>query len=230
MSTLFIGIGHKKQQGKDAFATMLDGKLTALGVSCEVTHFADPLKAFARSTLGLTASQCHGNDIQKNSMTRVTRWDLGFPGSFKDLEYLTAREVLQHLGVQMRKLLPGIWAKAPFKSEYYKQFDVVLVPDLRFPDEAALCNQTIKIIRPGWELTDEHESENALNDYRKWDSVIVNDGTLDHLDTLAEGLAQEIKDKRTVNDVADTTCIRHAMAGPLFTDWHTYLPDTKEEK
>lgn len=59
-----------------------------------------------------------------------------------------------------------------------------LVTDIRFPNEVKAIKDRegiiIRIERPGTETSD-HYSETALDNYKDWDEVIVNDGTMDDL-------------------------------------------------
>lgn len=183
---IFIGIGHKKQRGKDTFAGFLMTALERYGVGRAVkVSFADPLKRLAMAVFGLTYEQCYGTDEQKNSQTQITCCDAD--AHCRTTHYwLTARQVLQHLGVAMRKAWPGIWSRAPMRRAYDPAEVFVLISDTRFPDDADNIKEAggflIRVDRADAPDTDGHSSEQALNDYSKWNMVINNDHDLEHLE------------------------------------------------
>ena len=67
---------------------------------------------------------------------------------------------------------------------YPEQRDWVIT-DVRFPDEAQAIKDwggvLWRVDRPGLVGGDGHASETAMDDYRGWDEVIVNDGTIAEL-------------------------------------------------
>lgn len=212
----FIGIGHKKQHGKDTFASYLEAHLrTHTHRNCEIVSYADPLKRLAMATYGLTHAQCHGPDVVKDSPTEVLAstfkscWDWGD-------KKLTARQVLQHLGGTMRMAVPHILSDAPFRTEYEQGVDYVLLPDTRFEDEALNVQIrggiNIRMWRPDVE-SDGHESETALDAWHGWDCTVVNDGSLDQLDQTAWYVAKYIRDGSLMGD---DELIVHAQAGPVY--------------
>lgn len=204
MPPLFIGVGYKKQSGKDTFANFLADALDCDTVErVMVVHFADPLKQLAMNCFGLTKQQCFGSEEAKNSLTEVRLSDLGFvrdDGSHlvTDPHPLTARQVLQLLGTdKLRKAVPGIWAKAPIRRKYPEKIMYVVIPDVRFPDEAEAIAEAggvlIRVDRPGLKSTDKHASETSMDGYTAWDHVITNDGTFQDLNDAALLLADKIK-------------------------------------
>lgn len=193
---LFVGIGHKKQHGKDTLAAMLRARLALRDIVSEVTWFAKPLKDLAIATYGLTHEQCWGSDEDKNTLTSVTWSDLGFLPSGHG-GFLSARRVLQSLGVQMRERFPGIWANAPFKKSWASDTQVVVIPDTRFEDEALNFKEhggiVVRVTRDRMPV-DNHPSETALDTFDGWDFDIQN--RTDKLALHAEAceLAEHIRD------------------------------------
>lgn len=177
MANRLIGIGNRKQQGKDTLAKLLmefdDFKIRA---------FAQSLKNFAVDTFGLSYSQAHGTNEQKNTMTRISTYDLGLDLDPDRRDLLTARQVLQQLGVRMREMFPQIWVNAPFRARGPNE--ATLLTDLRFPDEFDRLVQeggtTVRVTRPDHDLGDLHESETALDDIA-FDIEVVNDGDMSDL-------------------------------------------------
>ena len=164
--TVVIPVSAKNtgaQSGKDTFAGIFEGQMTALGKKVWITHHADLLKQMAK-------------DIYK--------WN-----GQKD-EY--GRGLLQYLGTdKVRKMRPDYWVEHILGQldVIDGDIDYVVIPDSRFPNEidaykaAGYKTINIDVERPGYDngLTEEqrnHPSEIALRNYQS-DVTIVNDGTLD---------------------------------------------------
>lgn len=182
---IILGLGHKKQQGKDTLADELTEALRSSDPLCR--PFAVPLKMLAMQAFGLTYDQCYGTDKKKNEKTLVTESTLGISG---ETMLLTAREVLQKLGIKMREQFPGIWKRAPFRVARQERSGALIIPDVRFEDEAYSTQERggllIRVIRPGHELWDTNESETALDGFRNWDITWINDGELVDVADVAE--------------------------------------------
>lgn len=192
----FVGIGHKKQRGKDTFAALLrlylqelrsataadpEAEADAIRDYAGILPFALPLKLLAQLVYGLTEEQCFTEE-GKNSQTNVTHGMLG--GAVGADEPMTAREVLQILGVTLREALPGIWANAPFLLNYEDQVRFVIIPDVRFPDEAQRIKDSggilIRVDRDTG-VEDSHESETALDGFDDWDLIVDNNRGIEDL-------------------------------------------------
>ena len=102
---------------------------------------------------------------------------------FDWLDGMTGREFLQKLGTAVRnEVHPEFWTRALFIKEGNNQN--LIIPDVRFPNEAQIVKDhggiLIRIERPGAGAGN-HISETALDDYKGWDIVIDNVGTLEDL-------------------------------------------------
>ena len=145
--------------------------------------FADTLKEFCVNALGLTREQCYGTDADKDTMTTL-RWDT-LPLSIRQrhtplppggaapgtLVYgpMTAREVMQVFGTDiMRAWYPKIWVNACIRKAQAFDGPLVLITDVRFPDEVAAAQgaggKVIRLLRAPYRQRDQHESEIALDD------------------------------------------------------------------
>lgn len=95
------------------------------------------------------------------------------------------RFILQYFGTEIGRDMLGqnFWVNATF--QYYNKDDHFIVPDMRFSNELEAIKSRggllIRIERPGLDLLDQHPSETSLNEYKDWNEVIVNDGTLEDL-------------------------------------------------
>lgn len=101
-------------------------------------------------------------------------------------EVLTPRLVLQLLGTEGGRdvIHPNIWVNATLGN--LKEDEKVIVTDVRFPNEVLGIKQrkgiVVRVVRPSKVSTSTHPSETSLNDFKDWDYVIINDGTLEDLE------------------------------------------------
>ena len=99
-------------------------------------------------------------------------------------EITEIRELLQRLGTEAgRKILgDNIWIDTAFRRA---TSDRIAVSDCRFPNEAeavkAMGGYVFRVERPGITAVNAHVSERALDDFKSFDGVINNDGTLGEL-------------------------------------------------
>jgi uncharacterized protein YihD (DUF1040 family) len=85
----------------------------------------------------------------------------------------------------------GIWVRETFGEDYWIQraqaeidsldADVVVIDDVRFPNEAEWVDVCVGVERPGIGLDDDHVSETSMaeNWGRMVDDILVNDSTVD---------------------------------------------------
>ena len=164
---ILIGISGKKRSGKDTLATAIKVHTTLL---IHKIAFADALKKEVAAALGITVQELE-----------------------RDKDFY--RPILQWWGTDYRRKKFGedYWtiqfAKAFLKSEA----DMVIAPDVRFPNEAGLIRQSggilIRVEREGLP-TDVHESETALDRY-KFDYTF-NNTTVDSCNQFARVLLSRI--------------------------------------
>jgi phosphomevalonate kinase len=157
-----IGISGKKKSGKDTVASLLAANLPK--GSAIRYHFADALKREVAIMYGVTVD---------------------FIESHKD----AFRLILQGHGTDYKRNLYGhdYWVRKV--EEALPQFErsgfkVLLIPDVRFFDEAEWVRKqggsVIRVTKMYDDTTDKHPSEIELDDY-KFDKVIENNGTLKDL-------------------------------------------------
>ena len=180
---MIVGIAGKAQAGKDTVARMInflraypnatwysywDSDLP-FEFEDDIVHFADLLKYVAERMLSVpvyTMQSMKGKSMK-----------------FDWLDGMTGREFLQKLGTAVRnEVHPDFWTRALFIKE--KNNPNIIIPDIRFPNEAKIVKDhggiLIRIERPGAGAGN-HISETALDDYKGWDIVIDNVGTLEDL-------------------------------------------------
>ena len=171
-----IMISGKSASGKDTFARLLKEDLEKNNKRVLTIHFGDPVKWFAKEYFN---------------------WD-----GNKDSN---GRELLQRIGTTMlRGSYPTYWAEmiAKFIHATENEWDVVLIPDLRFENEfETVCEYNenvlaIRIVREhedgtpyynpnmrNYQLT--HISECELDNF-PFEYIIINRGTIDDLQDSAD--------------------------------------------
>lgn len=167
-----ILVSGKAQSGKDFTATVMKEYLESKCKSVLVIHFADLLKWECKNFFG---------------------WD-----GKKDAK---GRELLQYVGTDVvRKRNPDYWVRFvnDFLEMFNYQWDYVIIPDVRFPNEVeglsdSFDKVSIRIERPEFdnELGDaqQHTSETALDNY-EFEHTLVNDGTDKFLEAIKKFLSK----------------------------------------
>jgi len=164
---MIIGLTGKKQSGKTTAATYLRNNY-----GFEEVTFAAPLKKMAAIMLDVDASYFEGTEAQKT--TKIPYWNI------------TGREFLQCVGTELfRNELPlhlpqleGFWIKRLEKTLCDASPDsLILVSDVRFPDEAALIKKfggiIIGIVSASFP-TQEPDAHASENQDIKCDRIIKN--------------------------------------------------------
>lgn len=170
-----ICISGKARHGKDTVAEIVRNLLIERGQRVGIVHYADLLKYFCKTYFGWD-----GNKDEKG------------------------RSILQHVGTDVvRKKEPDYWVDflINFLHLFEDEWDYVLVPDCRFPNEVdGFVNEFLfshwRVQRPNFDnqLTEEqkqHPSETALD--KHWlDELIINDGTIEELTNKLSSLVDEM--------------------------------------
>lgn len=188
---LIVGIGHRKRTGKDLFASLLRDALSDCGMSAEKRSFAGPLKAMAFHLwgwAGLNLGEYY--DCPDNAQMR----EVPLPALGK-----TPRQIWIEFGIKMREIYQDTWLNLTLKSP--TQSNVLIIPDVRFPNEAEAILKSggilIKMERKTGAQTD--AADDALANWTQWPLTIHNNSGVEHLRKLAAHLAQSIR-KATGNE------------------------------
>lgn len=216
MTINLIGLHGKAQSGKDTAYGLLSKRIERVARDA----FADRLKHSAvrnfkpESTVGEAYYFCEW--LKEGGVVRVFRnSDDESPAA-----EVTGREFLQHYGTEAHRqvfaddfwvdaVLPDRTDLENFGREDGEDWDILVVTDARFPNEAEAIREAggevWHIIRPELEEgeQDSHASEQPLPE-ELVDKVILNDGTLEEfeealLDALALGLRPEGVDEWLVS-------------------------------
>ena len=168
-----ICISGKARHGKDTFAGFLKDYLESHGKTVLIIHYADQLKYILKEYYGW-----NGKKDEKG------------------------RALLQRVGTDVARARdPDIWVKyvVMFLQVFGTEFDFVLIPDCRLPNEIDSMYSYfetihIRVDRGSFDngLTDEqkrHASETALDDHSV-DQIITNYDGLPRLKSAAETFAK----------------------------------------
>lgn len=204
---IWIGIAGTKFAGKDSFARGVQGAL-ATSKPCFVRRraLADALKEEVAEFLAMPlmgSPRCSSNPyLNKAHVLDCVHSDI------KE-EKERYRLLLQWWGTEFRRHYFGAdyWCAAlehwmdDLKGQWWAEVPaVILVPDVRFPNEVAFIRDRggllVKIVRPSDAMPDTHASETALDDDTSYDQIILNDSTLFALTNQASRFVRQFVEPR----------------------------------
>lgn len=176
---VIVGISGKKYHGKDTIADYL-----VKNFYFKKMTLAEPVKEITKIAFRLNDSQVYDPLFKDAKLAR-------YP-------YKTPRELMQFIGTDcFRNAFPDIWLWNFLKRVDEQENRLIVVPDIRFKNEADLCDFTIRVERPGLTYEkDVHSSENDLDDY-KFDAYILNEtnklaSTYSQIEAVVEKLGDRV--------------------------------------
>jgi len=186
---LFIGLGHRKRTGKDTFASMLSGELMYnKGLRVAIRSFARPLKVQAAQIYGWAGLEVP--EVYEQKATEYLR-EVTLPAIGK-----TPREIWIEFGMKMREIYPDTWLDILLKDENNIDYDVIIIPDTRFPNECTgiLDHNGLlyRILNDRVEVSDDRADNALVGHEAVWTGDINNNSTLRGLADQARNLADEI--------------------------------------
>lgn len=199
---MILGVSGKLGSGKDLFAqTLIELQPEK---NWQVKKFAGKLKQIASLLTGVPVEKFEDPEFKKEFMP--PEWDRvveGYLGT-KSVVRMTYREFLQKLGTDaMRdRLHTNVWINALFAdykkkthesprvNSTYSDYPNWIITDVRFPNEAqAVLDRGGKLIRiERLEFTDNHPSETALDDWKDWDLLLKNTGTIEDFKEIIQSI------------------------------------------
>jgi len=198
---IIVGICGRARAGKDTLGKMLSDSLyDKTGKRFILMAYASELKRRVQRDFDLSYDQLWGDKKEaydKRYMKRTSSVLIRSASSELPANYWTAREIMQNYGEFFRTIDYNFWVKELFRIISDKEYDNVIVTDVRHPNEArpikekgGLC---VRVVRNT--STDVHNqshiSEIAMNDYKE-DYLVTNYGSLDDLANEANKLADFI--------------------------------------
>jgi len=183
-----LGIRGKKGVGKNFVAEILERIASSQGLKVEFMAVADPIKEMLAEPFGLERSKLFGNVDDKESPTQY-RWEK-IPESIRSKEFagrtgaMTVRDMMKFVGTDLVRQLfdQQIWVRSMCRRIERSQADVILITDVRFPNEMAMVRDyggrmmmVNGVQRAENALKkDIHSTENALDGFLEDDYVIEN--------------------------------------------------------
>jgi hypothetical protein len=207
MKTLLLFSG-KLQSGKNTASSFMYNLLIKEGICPEYDMFARGVKEGCRKDferladyLNVLARELEECTCGKSIADKLKITDENW---FENKTTLT-RILLQIYGTDIfrDRVNKNYWIDQMLVRFRKTQAECVIVSDCRFPSE---INYTMDNLRDNErlisirinrtneynEMTNEHESEKALDSYDKFDYIIDNDSTLEHLEREIAKIAKEI--------------------------------------
>lgn len=174
---IIVAFGHKKSVGKDTARKFLSSHLRATGYKGNIQKdsFASGLKRQAKDLFGWAGLEDENYYNKHRSLRELPL----------DLVYKSPRQIWIEYGNKVRDIYEDVWVD--YLLSQHKNTDVLLIADLRYPNEAERIHKygglCIKIENSNIEPTDD-VADCALDGYTEWDSIIDNSGSLNDLHAL----------------------------------------------
>lgn len=179
-----IAFGHRREVGKDTAATFLVSYLRTnkKGISVRKLGFASKLKEISHSLYswaGLKDEEYYEQNYKEKEVVLPT---LG----------KTPRQIWIEVGNYMRQVHNDTWLAYLFLGV---KADYMILKDLRFPNEAEAVKKhgglVIRIDRASVQKHDDY-ADSALAEYKDWDYVWENNGSLREFNSSILDFAREI--------------------------------------
>lgn len=216
---MIIGLGHKKQVGKDTVGRFIQ----SLNPTMERRSFAEKLKEVASVLFNVPVEKWSDAEFKES----IIGYESGAPIGKLD-EAITPRKILQKIGESLRDNLDeNIWVNALLNTyilissdnsttiineveedseeefgismtSVQKKFPNWIITDVRYPNEAKAIKDRGGIlirINRNTGFNDNHISETALDNYDGWDYIIDNNGTLTDLFNQVKEIYEKIREK-----------------------------------
>lgn len=179
-----IGIGHRKNTGKNTLAKFMITYLRCNypGLRVKEVSFAAKLKDICHQLFGWAGLEpgifyeSH-RDVKETILPALD---------------MSPRDIWVEVGNKLREIYSDTWINAALRGV---EGDILIFPDLRFRNEAKAIHEiggtSIKLIRDSVKKgTDPAEVD--LDNWKLWDVIVNNNGTLNELNTEAEKLIKEL--------------------------------------
>jgi len=203
-SSFVIGICGKARAGKDTLADLIISEVSSTrqqhNTPITKASMAAPLKKVVGSILSLWVDDPQNGLDGSAVVRRMLDGDLK-EAPLQELGGQSPRQMLQTLGTDWgRKMVcDDLWIKVMegrikqlgyMADLLHAQHHIVVIPDIRFDNEARLCDVLIHIDRLGTQEVADHESEAGIAPHLITRTV-HNWGTTDKLAVLAKEIVTE---------------------------------------
>lgn len=193
---MIIGISGKKNSGKSTVSEILNKK------GFYLDSFASTVKDIASLLFSYSREKLEGNTVEDRLWRETEDSNLSkFLG-----KSFSPRNALTLIGTEFGRdmIHENIWIKTVFDRYGQSQNPNLVITDVRFPNEfdsiksyKNILTFNIRINRPGNTIS-EHISETALDEKDKnggFDYYIINDGTINDLESKINLILDDIKNK-----------------------------------
>lgn len=220
---MLIGISAKKQCGKDTVCTIIEAidvyyntrfepsvSLYEFVKQClfedrlsSLSTFRDIVTTWNRESFAKRLRSCLYTITGDNRIFALDDETKNSLSNVKDAEgnYYTIRQLLQKFGTEVgRNISPNLWVDALMNDYIKAKLDGYeedwIVTDVRFENEAEAIRENGGILirlNRNTGFNDQHSSETALDNYKNFDLVIDNNGTIDELIDKVYNFMKEFK-------------------------------------
>lgn len=219
--TLFIGLGHYKRTGKDSFANFLMQEIAGINPRLLVVKksFAWKLKQVCHELYGWAGLR--EPEFYESKEGEALR-EVVLPAIEK-----SPRQIWVDFGTDAVRdhVYTGTWRDFVFKADHSVDGhapDVMIVPDVRFPDETMEFEVRngilVKVVRPGYG-PGKNRPDRELLGFRGWTSVIGEIGTMQSLQHEARRWANWIAGDASSMPSRTEEEIRHALSVETIESW-----------
>lgn len=153
-----IGLAGPAGVGKDTTGKAL-AKILGENKPCRVDYLAKPLYAMASQLSGVPVEELQRRESKEVPFER----SMFCPP--KGLEQWSPRKLLQFLGQSMRAAFGGdVWVNRLLdrNRDFLEMGGYVIVTDVRYENEAAICNAVVELAREGFAYAGDHPSAMPL--------------------------------------------------------------------
>jgi len=205
-----VAINGRARSGKDTFAVMLAEELyNILRSKFVLMAFAKDLKDKVQQDFDLHYDQLWGDDKEIEDKRYIKPRIEN-----EDVQYWTAREILQEYGQFFRTIDYDFWVKSLFRTIDYKEYKNIIITDVRHRNEAdAVIKRDGFLIRIVRNVDNNihgknHVSETALDGYENIDFDLTNNGTIDDLRVVAKDTAKLLVAAQKIKRVTANTNLK----------------------
>lgn len=219
----------KKQSGKNTFATLINNEFTSLGYSVvedmlagelkrrsekDFSSFAyvlnnelEKLRVASSSMYNTTSAYHNGGEHQRYIDSLIESLKIKAENWYETKTPLT-RSLLECYGTDIirNRISDTYWIddiKEKITFDYYGKYDVVILTDVRFPNEIESFYEgvisewfdviSIKVERPIYELKDyNHISNTSLDDFKEFCYIECNEKGINELKIDAKLIVEDI--------------------------------------
>jgi len=194
---LIVGFGHRRRVGKDTLADLVWRRLIHAGAKPGRDAFARKLKKEAYHIFGyggLLEAPHYDNtpDLREKVLPAIGK---------------SPRDIWIELGNAARAIAPDVWVRSVVDAPVHQTADVLLVSDVRFPNEADIIRERggllMKVVRPDVpESGDVADSALADRPDDQWDMIVINGGDKDALAVKADYVTRFVLERLTERRMA----------------------------